>query len=403
MRVLQINATYGYSSTGLIVKDIGDMLVENGEETFFAYQSCNSTPNNGYCVGNKLDWKLHALFCRLFGKQGYYSKRATKKLLKYISVTQPDIVHLHNLHSNYVHLNLLLKYLAEKNIPTVITLHDCWYFTGKCFHYADIGCDRFQSGCGDCPKKKAPPQSLFFDSTKKVVEERYAYLSKIPKITLVGCSQWICGEVQKSCLKDLPIKQIYNGVDIQVFQPYDNTSLRRKYQLEEAVYVIMGMANKWLLPSNKQLLAETVKILNDKQKLMLVGCKEEEIVGLRALNENIIPVGFINDRVELAKHYSLANVFINATHVDTLPTVNMESICCGTPVITYDCCGSPELILEGCGTGVAENDVHGIVALLQTKIGKIDSDNLLQARMRFDKAKCYQEYLSIYRLMRGDR
>jgi glycosyltransferase involved in cell wall biosynthesis len=67
------------------------------------------------------------------------------------------------------------------------------------------------------------------------------------------------------------------------------------------------------------------------------------------LSEHIIPVGFIKGREELAKHYSLSNVFVNATHADTLPTVNMESICCGTPVITYNNSGSPELILDGCG------------------------------------------------------
>lgn len=398
MRVLQINATYGYSSTGLIVKDIGDMLVENGEEPFFAYQSCNNAPKNGYRVGNKLDWKLHALFCRLSGKQAYYSKAATKKLIKYIASIKPDIVHLHNLHSNYIHLNLLLQYLAKEDIATVITLHDCWYFTGKCFHYADICCERFKNGCGNCPKKKAPPQSLFFDLSSKVLRDRYTYLTKIPRITLVGCSQWICGETKKSCLKDLPIAQIYNGVDIEIFKPYDNVPLREKYQLEEDTYVIMGMANKWLLSSNKQLLAETVKTLNSKLKLMIVGCKEEQINYLSGLSKDIIAVGFIKDRVELAKHYGLANVFVNATHVDTLPTVNMESICCGTPVITYDCCGSPELLLEGCGQVVREGDVADLLKVIYNK-KKISEESLEQSRIVFDKNSCYRKYLLLYKTL----
>ena len=130
MKVLQINATYGYSSTGLIVKDISDMLTKNGEQSYVAYQMCLDAPTNSYRVGNKLDWKVHALLCRVFGKQGYYSKWATKKLLSCIDKIKPDIVHLHNLHSNYVHLNMVLDYLAKKDIATVITFHDCWYFTG---------------------------------------------------------------------------------------------------------------------------------------------------------------------------------------------------------------------------------------------------------------------------------
>lgn len=396
MRVLQINATYGYSSTGLIVKDIEDTLTRNGEEAFVAYQFCNNAPENGYRVGNKLDWKAHALLCRLSGKQAYHSKSATKKLLKYIASVKPDIVHLHNLHSNYIHLNLLLQYLAKKNIATVITLHDCWYFTGKCFHYADVACEKFQSGCGSCPKKKNPPASLFFDRSAKVLKDRYKYLSKISRITLVGCSQWVCDEAKKSCLKDLCINQIYNGVDIDSFKPYDNALFREKYHLEEDTYVVMGMANKWLLPSNSQLLSDTVMSLSSKYKLMLVGCKEEQISYLNELSENIIPVGFIKDRVELAKHYSLANVFVNATHVDTLPTVNIESICCGTPVITYDSCGSPELIFDGCGQVVKEYDVTGLVNAMSSKMEKISAEALENARLKYDKNECYKRYLQVY-------
>ena len=100
MKVLQINAVYGFKSTGVIVKDIGDMLSNNGEEAYFAYQVANWPPENGYQIGGKLGWKLHALHARLFGKQAYASKRATKKLCEWMDKIRPDIVHFHNLHSN---------------------------------------------------------------------------------------------------------------------------------------------------------------------------------------------------------------------------------------------------------------------------------------------------------------
>ena len=138
MKILQINATYGYGSTGLIIKDIGDAVTTSGNEALFAYQSGCAPKDISYVVGNLFDWKLHALFCRLFGKQGYYSSFATKRFIKHLDKTRPDILHLHNLHSNFINLNMLLDYLGKKDIPTVITMHDCWYFTGKCFHYGRI-------------------------------------------------------------------------------------------------------------------------------------------------------------------------------------------------------------------------------------------------------------------------
>ena len=394
MKVLQINATYGYGSTGLIAKDIGDMLTDAGHDAFYAYQSCLDVPQNGYRVGGKLDWKWHALACRIFGKQGYYSKAATRKLLKHIAKIKPDVVHLHNLHSNYIHLNTLLDFLAKKDIATVITLHDCWYFTGKCFHYADVGCDRFQSGCGQCPKKKAPPKSLFFDASTRVLKDRYRYLSSIPRLTVVGCSDWVCGEAKKGVLKDAHITRIYNGVDTEIFKPYENNILKEAYK-DECFY-ILGMANKWLLPANAPLLEETVKTLDENCKLVLIGCTEEQAQSLKAKSANIIPTSFVKDRKKLAEYYSAADVFVNATHVDTLPTVNMESICCGTPVITYDVTGSPELISDGCGKVVKENDIFSLLTWLDARPEKIAAETLPKARVAYDKNKCYKEYLTVY-------
>lgn len=401
MKVLQINAKYGYSSTGVIVKDIGDAVVKNGGQAFYAYQTCTTIPDNGYRVGNKLDWKRHAFLCRLFGKQAYFSKKATKRLTQYISSVEPDIVHLHNLHSNYIHLNLLLRYLAKKNIPTVITMHDCWYFTGKCFHYADIGCDRFQTGCGACPKKKAPQKSLFFDCSCAVLRDKYAFLSAVPKLILVGCSRWVCEQAGKSVLKDLPIQHIYNGVDIEIFKPYDNSELYEKYGIMSDDRIIMGMANKWLEPNNALLLAQTVRMLDEKTKLLLVGCTESQMAYLKKLTRYIIPVGFIKDRTALAKLYSMATVFVNATHADTLPTVNMESVCSGTPVITYNSCGSPELVLEGCGKVISENDVAAMVLAMRELSGTMTDDALKNARNQFDKTKCYQKYIEVYEKLLG--
>ena len=61
---------------------------------------------------------------------------------------------------------------------------------------------------------------------------------------------------------------------------------------------------------------------------------------------------------ELAEIYSAADVFVNPTHQDTYPTVNLEARACGTPVITYDVGGSPES--AGGKYIVKENDIDGL-------------------------------------------
>ena len=392
MKVLQINANYGFGSTGLIVKDIGDVLQESGHEAYFAYQSTNQKIQTGYKVGNVLDWKIHAIMCRIFGKQGYYSKIATRRLLNYISQLVPDIVHLHNLHSNYVNLNMLLKYLADKDIPTVITMHDCWYFTGKCFHYADSDCDRFQYGCGKCKKKKSPPKSWMFDCSAKVWKDRKYFLHLIPRLKVIGCSNWICNEAKKSFLKDCDISCIYNGVDISIFRERE-TGLSSQLKEQDEI-LVMGMANKWFLPENISMITKVHSLEN--VKLMIVGCSEEQISTLSDMDENIIAIGYVKDRNELAEYYNAADVFVNLTHADTLPTVNMESICCGTPVITYDSCGSPELIDENSGMVIKEFNEEGVVnAILKMKKQKFEECSGIGIK-KFDKNQCYEKYVSVY-------
>ena len=64
---------------------------------------------------------------------------------------------------------------------------------------------------------------------------------------------------------------------------------------------------------------------------------------------------------ELAEFYTAASVFVNPTYNDNYPTTNLESISCGTPVITYETGGSPESIRRsGYGRVVPQKDVEGI-------------------------------------------
>ncbi|MBR2871310.1 MAG: glycosyltransferase [Clostridia bacterium] len=396
MKILLINATYGYTSTGLIVKDIAEMLDKGGNEGLVAYQTALNAPEEFCKVGGFLSYKLHALLCRVFGKQGYYSKCATRKFIKYIKRIKPDVVHLHNLHSNFVHLDMLLEFFAKENIPTVVTLHDCWYFTGKCFHYADINCKKFMSDCKNCPQRKAPPKSLIFDCASSVLKDRYKYFSAIPRLIIVGSSKWVQGELKKSVLKNVDSDYAYNGADISIFRPQDESKLRNQLKLSNDCRIIMGMAGKWLLKENENVLKRVVESLDNNSKLLLVGCSDVQIENLKQYGDKVIPVGFIKDRHQLAEYYSLASVFVNVTHADTLPTVNIESICCGTPVITYDSCGSPELVLPGCGKVVKENDVDGLIDAINNCKEKISDKDLTFAREQFDKENCYKKYLEIY-------
>ena len=395
MKILQVNAIYGSKSTGTIVKDIDMLLQSKGYESYVAFQKSTEEPKNSYKIGNIIDYKIHALLTRLLGKQGYFSTISTRRFLRYIDRIKPDIVHLHNLHSNYINLNMLLDYLAIKNIHTVITLHDCWFFTGKCFHYQVANCDRFKDSCGNCPLIKKDVPSWFFDPTAQVLSDKKKFFNNIKSLTVVGVSNWISSEAKKGIFKDKDVVTIHNGVDINIFRPTPS-EMREKLGLKDE-FVIQGAADKWLNPLNRQVFNYILSNITPDMKIVIFGCNKEQ---LKQLPESVIGIGYITDRNEMAKLYSMADVFVNVTFEDSLPTVNIEAQACGTPVITYESGGSPETISERTGIVVPNGDKEALLnAILKIKDrGKaIYEQNCIDhVEKNFVIKDRYVEYVNLY-------
>ena len=393
MRVLQINSLYGFGSTGTIAKLISDEVEKSGGEAFAACRLKDKGYPNVYMKGNKIDWKFHALMTRVDGRQGYFSKGATKKLLRHIDNIKPDIVHLHNLHDNYINFNMLCDYLAKKNIPTVITLHDCWPFTGKCWYYTAAACDKWQGDCGSCPMLKDEVPSWFFDKTAKTLKDKCEHLNKIPSLTLVGCSDWIAEEARKSHLASNNIVTIHNGIDLNVFKPSES-NFRAEYGISEGDFVILGVAAQWSERKGFDVFLKLAEDLSKNIKIVLVGKMEDGV----KLPERVIAVPRTESREKLAEIYSAADLFVNPTREDNFPTVNIEALACGTSVLTFKIGGSPECIDESSGSVVDCDDIEG----LEKEIAQICSvrpftkENCIRRAKTFDADDKYKEYYDLY-------
>ena len=397
MKLIEINATYGIGSTGRIVADLIAEAKLNNFDVGVAFQSTDREAECGFKVGNTLDRLWHGLMTRVKGRQGYNSRGATRKLIKWLDGQKPDIVHLHNLHSNYINLEILLSYLAERDIATVITLHDCWLFTGKCCHFVESKCEKWQTGCGDCPRNKLDIKSFFCDATARVWVDKKRLYNAIPRLYTVGCSKWITELAKRSILSSGRVLQIYNGVDTDVFKPM-HTDFKSRYGIE-GKFITLGAANKWLLPENRELFDGYTKNAGEDEVLVLFGASDEEkraVSGVRG----VLALGYFKDKSDMAELFASADVFINPTHADTLPTVNMEAASCGTPVITYDVCGSPELVLDGAtGFVVPEGDVSCVLAAREAvRCGKISRDACREHAVRnFDKNENYKKYIELFK------
>ena len=405
MRVVQVNAIFGAKSTGTIVLDIQKNCEAHGIDCYVAYsilsQQCDET-DKCYRIGNKVTAKWQALISRLIGKQAYANRVTTWFFLRWLDKVKPDVVHLHNLHSNFIHINMLLHYLAKHDIATVVTMHDCWYFTGGCMHYASVGCERWKIGCGHCPKRKQIP-SLFFDTTKAVLKDRVTYLTSIPRLTMVGASEWIANEMKESRLKWLDITFIHNGFDLNVFSP-TTTSKRKELGLEHK-FVIIGPSTKWLLPVNKPTLDYFISHMSDDMVLVLFGSSGS----MACLTSKVKFLGYTRSRKEMAEIYSMADVMVNCSREDTLSSLNLECQACGTPVVTYEATGNKETVDGICGFAVTTGDhralfdrVKYIKSTGKRIIGKACREWIV---LNYNKEMAYNYYIKLYEkhfLMRSE-
>lgn len=397
MKILQINATYGYGSTGRNVQETHDYLTKRGIESYVAWATANSESvkdNAIFRVGNTLDHKIHAIQARLVGKQGFYSHNATRALCKKIEHINPDVVHLHNLHSNYIDLEILLSFLKEKRYPVLITLHDCWFFTGGCYHYYRRECDRWKNGCGLCSRCKG----IFGKTpTGRLLEMRKYNFGRMSKLGVVGVSDWIANEAKESILNSADyIRTIYNWVNMDIFKPIETEGLEVKLNISDKK-VILGVSQGWSTNKGLSEMMQIAETLGNEVRVILIGGIDKYI----KLPKNILTIGFVAGQQELAKYYSMADVFVNPSRMETFGKVIAEAMACGTPVVAYGNTGMAELIKEGCGYVTEDGNISDMIEKVKMVINmdkKIFSGKCVNhARSEFNMEKQIEKYIEAYR------
>lgn len=401
MTVIQINAVCDSGSTGRICKELNEELLHAGHQGLILYGNGSSQYPYGRKIEGKAGVKVHGVLSRLFGKNAAYSPVATRKSLKIIKAYKPDVVHLHNLHGNYINLKPLLKYFAKNDIPTVITLHDCWIFTGKCTHYTQTGCNRWQTGCYDCPRLKKDIPSLFIDRTAEMWKEKNNLLREIPRLAVIGVSDWITEEGRKSPFfaNAKEIKRIYNWIDLETFYPRQE-KVNAKYGIQDGKHAVLCVGAGWYPQADKTKdLIKLAEKFDESYQILLVGSVPDQGI----FPENVNCVGYIQSTDELAKLYSAVDVYVHLSREDTFGKVIAEAMACGTPAVVYNATACPELVADGCGCAVTTADTDAVVdavrEIIQQGKAAYSTRCVENVRRRFAKDLLVQETLELYKML----
>ena len=395
-RIVAINAV-NYGSTGNIMLHIADKARSEGNEYYcycaFSRSSIKNKNTNCYYIGDIVSRNIHLKFCELSGISGVGSILATKKLICQLNDIKPDYLHLHNLHNCYINLPMLFGYIKKKNISVVWTLHDCWSFTGKCPHFTIAKCDKWKKGCFDCPKLGDYPSS-HIDNSKLMYKLKKKWFTGIQNLIIVTPSKWLANLVKQSFLKEYQVKVINNGIDLNVFKPIES-DFREKYSLQNK-RIVLGVAFSWSEKKGLDVFQKLADMLDENYCIVLVGTNDTID---HNLPNNIISIHRTQNQKELAEIYTAADVFVNPTREEVLGLVNIESLACGTPVISYTTGGCPECIDESCGFLVESNDISGlyekIVTICENQI--FDAYSCRRKAELFNEDEKYMEYITLYR------
>lgn len=393
MKVVQINSTCGKGSTGKICAEIADLLNLENIENYILYTNGFSDHLSALKYGENREVKRNALKAKCLGNYGFNSRKMTRTLIDQLNRISPDVIHLHNLHGHNCDIGMLFSYLKSNSARLVWTFHDCWAFTGYCMYFDAARCDKWKSGCFNCPQRKK--YSLVFDRSKELYERKKALFSDMD-LTIVTPSKWLSELVKSSFLGAYDVRVIHNGIDLDAFT-YTESMFREKYCIPEDKKILLGVAYQWEKRKGIEALIRAAEALDDICYAVLIGGMDEKTRG--KLPPNVLWISRTSDRYELAEIYSAADYLINPTIEDNFPTVNLEALACGTPVITYCTGGSPESIDANSGAIIQENCVDSLVKRIRDLCEEMPFSRA-ECRKRaesFDKNAMFKDYIRLYR------
>lgn len=397
MRIIQLNTFCGIKSTGRICTEIAKLVETDGGECLIGY-GAGMVPREderfALRIGNPLERKLYSATRKLLDCEGYGSHAGTHQLIQALKAFQPELIHLHNLHGCYLNLKILFDYLRESGLPVLWTLHDCWPFTGHCAYFDYVGCERWHTGCHDCPQLRSYPICYGLDGSKRNYAFKKALFTSLDNLHFVAPCNWMRKPLSRSFLAHYPVSTIYNGVDLEHFRP-TQSDLRQRYGLEDR-RVVLAVASDWDERKGLRFLESAAQKLGEGYRFVVIGLSAAQI---NALPVGMLGIGQTADVGELAAWYTTADCFANASMEDNMPMVNLEALACGTPVAMFHTGGCPEAINDQCGLVVKQGDAEGLAnavhILCQSKAERRMA--CLERAAQFDSRQTFKSYVELYK------
>jgi len=340
MRVLYLNTKFQGGGAERVARQLYEGIGAEGVESHMLVgKEDESDPRYEIIYESLFRRRWNWIYGKLTSNARLDDRFAAKKILSCVRENRIDLVHIHNIHGNYMGIRNVREIAAA--VPVVWTLHDMWTFTGHCAYAGD--CDHWETkGCAHCQDLAMFPK-LYFDCASRLQGQKRQYFTE-NGITFVTPSQWLYDLVKKSFLGQEKLHMIHNGVDTECFYPGDKEKLREQYGIRTEKHVLLFLTN--MLRNTMKgfsYLAEALRQMENKEQyLLLIVGKLEEIRDICELYE-VKTFGYIREM------YAMADLFLLPSMLENYPCVTLEAMACGTPVAAFQTGGIVEQVDEETG------------------------------------------------------
>ena len=343
MKIIHINGVNKSGSTGAIITSINKRLTELCVESYVCY-GIGPKSKDAYKFCYRYEQAIYRRISKITGLRYGFAPFSTHRLIRFLKQEKPDIVHLHSINGNCVNILKLLKWLKKNEVPTVITNHAEFYYTGNCT--STYGCQSYINGCYNCPRKKWATDGAYVQNTHRSWQKMKTAFNGFTRMNVVCVSPYSKKKsIQSPILSKFEHSVILNGVDTASFYPRFDIDIRKKLNISKNTQIFLFVTSEFSvdkkhLKGGYYLLKLAESMSDSDCKFLIIGRGGEKISNTY---KNVVCLNQINDSNLLACYYTQANALLTLSRSESFGMTCAESLCCGTPVVGF-CSGGPESI-----------------------------------------------------------
>ena len=222
-------------------------------------------------------------------------------------------------------------------------------------------------------------EKLTLEKTKKY-KKQYKKYSKIFAITRVMKEEFI----NKVGIDEKKVELVYNPIDLKLIEKKaENVEKKYENYLKQDYFLQVSRLTQQKQPEHLVDIYYKLKQSGIKEKLYFIGDGEKKEIIKQKIKEynlenDIILLGQIENPYPFFKN---AKLFVHTAKYEGLPTVLLESLALGTPVVSYDCPTGPRDIL-------GKNNEYGELISLNDKDMFVEKVlELMNSKEKYEKYK----------------